>query len=290
MEQQDTGLAGYVNSREPPRYGFYIIAFASAGTREIAWWTPRAFPRRTETRLAFAEKDRGMVIGSARRLARIINPLARRSPVRTGFMSERTAEYVLVPDLISRLQSFTMITPFFHWSSREGQVKAQAGYDGPVRLVAAYARRPKVDAPGDPEVTIKFNALLFHHARQLAKLGIPVLAGVPCVSRLSDLQLGVPCAWFRILVTEAGWPDSEAALRIAAPEHAGKEPDTPVVGPLTSDAITSVIRKHARVSSWPQALRDLSGLKRDRSLSGFASEHWFGPFLRYRPFYLALRE
>lgn len=66
-----------------------------------------------------------------------------------GFMSERTAEYVLVPDIMHRLrQEFSSIVPFYYWASREGSVKVAHSYSGHVRVVAAYARRPKIDQVG----------------------------------------------------------------------------------------------------------------------------------------------
>jgi hypothetical protein len=210
----------------------------------------------------------------------------------SGFMSERSAEYILVPDLIRQLRSvFPHITPFFFWASREGQRKARDSYSGPVRVLAAYARRPKVGYPGQSTIEVKFNALLFHHAWALHQAGIPLLAGVPCVSRLSDFQLDVPCAWFRIEPHKDGWGDTHAILETDSPSHAQfYHPATPVQGPLTSDALIQLAQEGSQRWQWPEIMSYLSGRSRDLLGSSFARSSWFGNYMFYRPFYLLLRD
>jgi hypothetical protein len=207
-----------------------------------------------------------------------------------GFMSERTAEYVLVSDLVRRLRdSFPCITPFFFWASREGQAKAHTSYDGHIRLLGAYARRPKVTYAGETIIHIKFNALLFYHAFKLKQSGIPLLAGVPCVSRLSDLRLDTLCAWFQIEGREARRHDAFATVNLNDPMHASfSDSELLVQGPLTTEEITQLVLEDSRNMLWPDALDHLRDAGRNLLQGPYADNTWYGRYLMYKPFYLAL--
>jgi hypothetical protein len=206
-----------------------------------------------------------------------------------SFMNEHTAEYVLVPDLISRLSGTFKTIPFFFWASREGQAKARASYGGAVRLLGAYARRPKVDLPGDETIYVKFNELLFSHASDLWEAGIPLLAGVPCVSRLSDFHMGIQCAWFHI---EAGrhlkGADAFAAINLRGQTTAVLDSQAPVRGPLEDGDIISLALKHSRKMIWPEALEELVNIGRNLKRKPYDFRTWYGLHLPYKPFYLAL--
>lgn len=64
----------------------------------------------------------------------------------TSFMSEHTAEYALVPDLVAHLgKHFSNIVPVYFWTTREGaHVGRESIGKHTVRVVAAFARRSKV--------------------------------------------------------------------------------------------------------------------------------------------------
>lgn len=205
-------------------------------------------------------------------------------------MSEHTAEYVLVTDLIRRLSNIIpCITPFFFWASREGQTKAQSSYGGTIRLLGAYARRPKVTYAGETTIQIKFNELLFHHAFELKQAGVPLLAGVPCVSRLSDLRLNSLCAWFRIEAKETEWNDVFATVNLDDPMHARfSNSDSSVQGPLSTKEIHELIFEHSRIMLWSDALDRLREVGRNLLQGRGASSAWYGRYLRYKPFYLAM--
>lgn len=208
-------------------------------------------------------------------------------------MNEHTAEYVLVPDLIRRLSgTFNRIVPFFFWASREGQAKARASYTGTVRLLGAYARRPKVARPGEDTIYVKFNELLFSHASDLGEAGIPLLAGVPCISRLSDFHMGVECAWFHI---EAGQhlrgADAFATIHLKdQTPTAVLDPQVPVRGPLENGNLISLALKHSRTMVWPEALEKLVNIGRNFTEKPYHFRTWYGRNLPYKPFYLALLE
>lgn len=121
--------------------------------------------------------------------------LTRARPI--AFMCERTAEYALVPALAKILQrDYKAAFPFWFSSTREGS--AVADLPASFRLLAAFARRPKVLVSGDRVVTVKFGHMLFEVARKARSFGIPVLAGVPLVSALEGLAHTPECWWFLI--------------------------------------------------------------------------------------------
>jgi hypothetical protein len=96
----------------------------------------------------------------------------------TSFMSERTAGYALVPDLISHMsERFSHVFPVYFWSTREGaRVGRESMEHHRVRVVGAYARRPKVIHPGDDKILVKVNDLLFSAAIEGTAFGIPIFA------------------------------------------------------------------------------------------------------------------
>ena len=207
-----------------------------------------------------------------------------------GFMNEHTAEYVLVPDLIGRWgHTDTQAVPFHFWHSREGQAKTRDSYEGPVRVVVAYARRPKVRFVDDFQIIVKFNRVLFEHASILRNEGIPVLAGVPCVASLRAHQLGALCAWFYIN------PDSEFNGDVFGTVHTGDGNGVGVLpsreqieGPLDTPTLLRIVDRHARPMLWPEMLPTI-GRSNTRLWKewGYAPGQ-FGRHPPYKPFYLCL--
>ena len=85
-----------------------------------------------------------------------------------GFMSEHTAEYLLVHRLhrivSPKVRSFF---PLFFSGTREGSSLADPTPDHQlVRCVAIYARRPKILAAGQAAVRMKINETLFAAASE----------------------------------------------------------------------------------------------------------------------------
>jgi hypothetical protein len=201
----------------------------------------------------------------------------------SGFFNERTAEYTLVPDLSQRLgDAYPRVVPFFYWASFEGQAKARASYEGKVRILCCYARRPKVVEVGDRSVFIKFNELLFSHARLLAPLGIPVLAGAPCVSRLSDLRVGVPCVWF-YLQPDEGY---ETVIHLDL-DSMDQCDSSSLQGPLTPHQLCSITHNRAEPIEWSEALNCIGTTSKAlQESAGYRA--LFGWRVRYKPFYLAV--
>ena len=134
------------------------------------------------------------------------------SPVRrkreVGFMSEHTAEYLLVHRLheIAR-QKIAHLLPMHFSGTREGAPMAALTMRGKVvKCFAIYARRLKIHDLGQTSVQMKINKPLFVAAAIGSRFGCPVLAGLPLVNGLHQFSLEAPCAWFRISTT---WHEEE---------------------------------------------------------------------------------
>lgn len=117
-----------------------------------------------------------------------------------SFISERTAELILVPELINSLHPFfPKITPIYYWVSREGNTFSQRSFlNTDIKMLVLYARRPKVEHPGDETLYIKLNQLIFDRALFFRSHGIPVIAGFPLVNKLEDVMLGAKCYWLNV--------------------------------------------------------------------------------------------
>lgn len=81
---------------------------------------------------------------------------------RIGLLSENTAAYALMPDLVGhRTPHYGRIIPIRFSSKREGDRTANEGMASRrVTLLAAYAKRPKVIHSGDNEISVKINSSL----------------------------------------------------------------------------------------------------------------------------------
>lgn len=201
----------------------------------------------------------------------------------TSFMSESTAAYALVPDLVAHLgEQFPHVIPVYFWSTREGaRVGLESMGNRTVRVVGAYARRPKVIHPGDDRILVKVNDLLFSAAREGAGFGIPIFAGVPLVNSLSDFSLGVRCSWFHLASTAQAAADSEFLLPISEQSPMPTLRDG-ISGPLTPTEIVEIAESQCRELHWMEAAEGMRCVKRPEG-------RYTGPFGGgYRPFFLVM--
>lgn len=208
----------------------------------------------------------------------------------SGFITEHTAEYVLVPDIVQRLSvKYEHIIPFFFWQTREGQAKARDSFDGITRLVACYARRPKVDYVRAPEIVVTFNDLLFIHSQIAREFGIPVFAGVPCISSFLELRLGAECAWFSLAGAEGFIGDAQALLSIHVPSLLAVYPaGAPIAGPLDNDQLINEVEQCAVPMPWKEMVNSIVKIRERVYRQGHYGSNFWGPYLPYKPFYLAL--
>lgn len=202
-----------------------------------------------------------------------------------SFISEHTAEYVLVPALARILSAkFAHVVPVYFWATREGNETARRSMDRQrVRLISVYARRPKVKEPAQNHILVKLNAQLFEFARRAAPLGIPVFAGVPLASSLASLGLDVQCSWLRLKPEGTHDRDIEFSLTLdgvkCGDDHGCADWD----GPLQPDQLVESVLDSTESVPWERAVENLKQIQ-----SGVRNYGRWPFFGGYKPFYLLL--
>lgn len=198
----------------------------------------------------------------------------------SSFMSEHSAEFILVHDLIKILQSeFHTITPIYYWGSREGGINSRSCFTGKsIQVLAFYPRRPKVDYPGCGTVQVKVNQLLSHRKEYFESTGISIIAGVPVADKLEDIHLGTHCLWFDISPDEI---DRFFTIDLATGSLSGDVPRT-----LDKETILGIINRYSRPMPWSSVISIIKEM-------GTRRENQYTPWNRYsgdlyKPIYLVL--
>lgn len=198
-------------------------------------------------------------------------------------MSERTAEYALVPNLVAQLtERFQRVIPVYFWGTREGsRVGRESGEGQTVKVVAIFARRPKVRHPGCDSILVKINNILFSTANAGADVGVGVIAGVPLVSSLTDFSINSQCSWFQLTSDSEENEDREFRLMITDGVVTSPLPEG-ITGPLDKAELIQKIDAHCRELEWDCAL---DAMRHVKSIDG-TQHRFFGG--SYRPFFLLL--
>jgi hypothetical protein len=76
-----------------------------------------------------------------------------------------------------------------------------------IRILALFARRPKMEMAGSGTVHMKVNVALQRWALSLQSHGIPVICGVPLVSSILEFSVSSPCVWFSIIASDSDLED-----------------------------------------------------------------------------------
>ena len=211
-----------------------------------------------------------------------------------SFISEHTAEYILVPQ-ISKLLSrhFKTIIPFYFWVSREGNtmsVKTVSIND--FRLISVYPRRPKISNPEDTIITLKFNASIIHAAQISIESGVSTFAGIPIISSIQDINNDVLCKWFRFKSAVKSISDIEYKLNIKG-NVVEKGKSSFIEGPIKDELLINTILKFSTISSWENAIDIIRSIRKNSSPGYYGNNNysrfsmWMGG---YKPFYLILKE
>lgn len=118
----------------------------------------------------------------------------------TSFISERSAELILVPQLVQLLTPYyPRITPLYYMATREGSLNSRVDFKAAgFKILAMYARRPKVFHPGSGMITMKVNQQLFDHSTFLAEKGIATIIGIPLADTLEQINPDTPSRWFKL--------------------------------------------------------------------------------------------
>ena len=205
----------------------------------------------------------------------------------TSFISEHTAEYALVCDLVAILsREHPNVIPVYFWTTREGSTVASKSVGTcKVRVVAAYARRPKVTDPTNTAILMKVNSLLLQAGAAGMEAGSPVFAGVPLAAGLLQFSLKTPCCWFHLKDDSPEDRDINIQISLSGQRQEGDLDSSGVAGPLTIDEILTVVRQHTRPMCWDEAI---CCIRHIRSRGEIGMRGFF--FSGYRPFYLILPE
>lgn len=202
-----------------------------------------------------------------------------------SFISEHSAEYLLVPKLCAILEpDFSSTLPIYYWATREGsRLSLESRFDALIQIVACFARRPKVSYAGQDCILVKFNEMLFEYATAASGNGIPVLAGVPLVSSLSQLTSNRESAWFEIVGEDHKLDDAWCRLAIPDGTIIDKSDPSHVIGPLTPDQLRKLVNEQAELMLWSDAAELIRRLRRMKR--GWGPYSWMG---NYHPFHLLL--
>lgn len=117
----------------------------------------------------------------------------------SSFISEHTAEYILIPKLTQILkQKFELVVPIFPWMTREGNnlSKSIHGQDS-FKIVGFYPRRPKINL-AENKILVKINSEFLEGAKEASRMKIPMLAGCPLVKSFWELSEETQCIWIKL--------------------------------------------------------------------------------------------
>lgn len=107
----------------------------------------------------------------------------------TSFICERSAEYILIPQVIEALRSkFRYVVPIYPWISREGgNISKLVNSSCSFKVLGLYPRRPKL-LPNNEEIIVKFSEQIIYGAKASQALGIPIIAGCPLAKSFWELS------------------------------------------------------------------------------------------------------
>jgi hypothetical protein len=197
----------------------------------------------------------------------------------SSFISERSAEYILVPQFCELLNlTYKKVTPIYFWSTREGASHSKASFkNNKVLIVALYARRPKVPNINSEYIELKFNEELFSRSTYLNDNGIPVFGGAPLVTILDDFYIGAPCKWFNIMPAKLYGDEYIYIRKTGEVEKSVKN-----VNVVSTSGIIEIIQNSAKEHTWETAINIIRNNKDNNRIS-----RWFISG-GYKPVYFIL--
>lgn len=210
-----------------------------------------------------------------------------------SFTNEHTAEYFLIHNFVELFSRyFVRILPLYFWLNREGcSISRECCENGSgfekLRTIAVFARRPKIHQPRQRDIVVKFNREVLNAATVGHSLGVPTFAGVPMVSSITDLFLGVRCAWFDL---NGGDYQNDIScvldIETGRPAHAVASDSAPPV--LDDSGFLNIIYSDCIARSWAETLDAMKEIRRNSGQEGGLTSGW--RFRGYKPFFLVLIE
>jgi hypothetical protein len=122
-------------------------------------------------------------------------------PRSTSFANEHTIGYFMIPLLLAELQTkFRTVTPVYYMATREGSRQAQKAFtSAPFKLIAMYARRPKLNDKSPGMIEMKVNQIAFDRSDYLRHQGISTIIGVPVAQNITEVHEKLNMRWFVLL-------------------------------------------------------------------------------------------
>lgn len=203
-------------------------------------------------------------------------------------MSEHTAEYVLVNDVVRRLApAFPEAIPIFFWATREGNLTARESMSTlNFQVVTCFGRRPKLHSLAD-RILMKVNQQLLDYCRASSAVGIPVLAGLPLVRSLHLLRLTSHCCWFDLTKFLRFDGDSHVEVTLDGTEAAIFDSKRAAQAPLENEEIQTLVGQ-SPILTWDRAVELFTDIRRGASLSAQAEHGYFPFFGGYKPFHIVV--
>lgn len=178
-----------------------------------------------------------------------------------AFLSEHSAEYILVSRLVAIMaRHFSKVIPIYFLSNREGStISRKSNSSQAVRVLSMFARRPKIETPGQPNIEVKFNESLFDISQLSAPLGIPTFAGVPLVSSIMDFGFDSNCALFELSGSSG---DVHYTISLDGTVLSFPHQSSVIEGPLEEDDLVKRVLRKSRYLNWDEAIENLRTIRR----------------------------
>lgn len=190
-----------------------------------------------------------------------------------SFISEHSAEYILVPQFANILSlEYQHVIPIYFWSTREGSNLSKSNFHNKkVKVVAMYPRRPKIDPLYPGKILATINHEIYQRTEYLESKGIPTFAGVPLIESMDEISLSSKCGWFNLSSGEE------------------KMYMTKETGGISTELIVNLVEKNAKQMDWVDAIEVLKNNKdsiNDGTRTIYIRRYMFGD--RYKPVYFII--
>lgn len=158
---------------------------------------------------------------------------------RTGFVSEHSAEFAVLPELSRILRrTYSSIVPVYYWLRREGGALARSIHaNDEIEALALFPRRPKLRYADDNTIAVTINNQVKGAADVLAARGIASVCGCPLARSFWELGDQPQCAFIGLSDKTADEYEFDISGHPASPD------DEVLHG---SDELVSFIRGRAR--------------------------------------------
>ena len=117
----------------------------------------------------------------------------------TGFANERSAEYMVLNDLYTKVQDHcSFYYPFYFHKNRDDTQLSNNHKIYNLQLIVCFARRPKTDEVNSNCSAITFRESIFEHTNYFKAKGISSIIGAPLGTSIDQIGFGAYCQWFKI--------------------------------------------------------------------------------------------